>query len=344
MPESALVFCAPESEGLMSLEIRRLMPDGRLTWAADGLARIESDRPFEEVASKVAGGTGHGCIFARQIAPAQVVLPDDASLAEVCEAVQTVCARMPADARWNIHVRDSEKRAVETAAEAVAGADGRSRSDPELIVSVVHADAYYVGMAHAATTLSTWPGGERRFRKEEARISRSEFKLLEALEVFGLTLPQRGTALDLGAAPGGWTRILLEHGLDVTAADPGNLDARLKGHPRLRHVRATAERFLQEAPVFDLIVNDMRMSAEQSARIMASYAYKIKMDQDRQGTGVGIMTLKLPERGITSRATLELTYRCLDMLGGAFARIRARQLFHNRSEVTVVMEAPAACA
>ncbi len=62
---------------------------------------------------------------------------------------------------------------------------------------------------------------------DAGEISRAEFKLLEALEVFGVSLPSRGRALDLGAAPGGWTRLLLEASLSVVAVDPANLDPRL---------------------------------------------------------------------------------------------------------------------
>lgn len=53
----------------------------------------------------------------------------------------------------------------------------------------------------------------------------AEFKLLEALEVFGIVLPSHGVALDLAAAPGGWTRVLRRAGEYVTAIDPGELDA-----------------------------------------------------------------------------------------------------------------------
>jgi hypothetical protein len=46
--------------------------------------------------------------------------------------------------------------------------------------------------------LSDWAGGVRRFAREEGQLSRSEFKLLEAFEVFDISVPQKGLALDLG--------------------------------------------------------------------------------------------------------------------------------------------------
>ena len=48
----------------------------------------------------------------------------------------------------------------------------------------------------------------RRFAREEGQVSRAEFKLLEAIELFGVAVREHGVALDLGASPGGWTRVL----------------------------------------------------------------------------------------------------------------------------------------
>ncbi len=165
----------------------------------------------------------------------------------------------------------------------------------------------------------------RRFAREDGQISRAEFKLLEALEVFQLVLPPRGVALDLGASPGGWTRVLRQLGQYVTAVDPGALDPRLAGDPQVRHKRMTAEEFLRSEPeAFDLIVNDMRMDARDSARLMGSYAPLLRRH------GYALMTLKLPESN--QERILEHAFK---LLRQSYRVEGARQLFHNRSEVTV---------
>jgi 23S rRNA (cytidine2498-2'-O)-methyltransferase len=167
----------------------------------------------------------------------------------------------------------------------------------------------------------------RRFAREEGQISRAEFKLLEALETFAITLPHHGTALDLGAAPGGWTRVLRQRGQYVTAVDPGELDPRLQDDKGIRHRRMTAEDYLRSEPdPFDLIVNDMRMDARDSARLMLSYVRYLYPH------GVAIMTVKLPE---ANRAPL--LDHALRLLRQAYEVVGARQLFHNRSEVTVAL-------
>ena len=109
--------------------------------------------------------------------------------------------------------------------------------------------------------------------QEEGQVSRAEFKLLEAAELFELSFPARGVALDLGASPGGWTRVLRNHGLDVTAVDPGDLDRHIASDLAVRHVRQTAQTYLATTDQqFDVILNDMRMDAQVSARIMVTTA------------------------------------------------------------------------
>ena len=65
----------------------------------------------------------------------------------------------------------------------------------------------------------------------------------------------------MGAAPGGWTRVLRQHGLKVTAVDPAELDPRLRTDRGVTRVRKTIQEYLPGAPRFDVIVNDMRMDA-----------------------------------------------------------------------------------
>jgi 23S rRNA (cytidine2498-2'-O)-methyltransferase len=198
--------------------------------------------------------------------------------------------------------------------------------DPDQVISVVcTASEAHLGLSLAAHNLSSWAGGEIRFRNEPERISRAEFKLLEALDVFRVDLPTSGRALDLGAAPGGWTRMLLGHGLEVTAVDPAELDPRLAGRPGLRHVRSRFEDANLSGP-FVVVLNDMRLDARDSARLMARAAGLLARG------GFAIMTLKLPEDRtvLTAEAALRI-------LEGDWTVAGARQLFHNRSEITAFL-------
>lgn len=205
---------------------------------------------------------------------------------------------------------------------------------PQVIISLLCTmDKGYVGISTAEENLSSWPGGARRFAQTPEQISRAEFKLLEALEVFGITFPTQGHALDLGAAPGGWTRLLLDAGLNVVAVDPANLDPRLTKRKRLEHYRGYAEKYLEEAirnsSRFDVIVNDMRMDAREAARQLVKASLCLRAD------GFIISVFKLPHAapGINPLTNLK---EALKILSTRFSFVQARQLFHNRQEVTVV--------
>ncbi len=195
----------------------------------------------------------------------------------------------------------------------------------QILSVVITQDTAYLGVSLTLHNLSDWAGGVRRFAREKGQISRAEFKLLEALEIFGIDLPPRGTALDLGAAPGGWTRVLRQSEQYVTAVDPANLHPSLQADKQVRHKPMTAEIYLLNDPdPFDLIVNDMRLDARDSARLMVEYAPFLYPQ------GQAIMTFKLPKNNRT--AVLDHSF---NILRQAYRIANARQLFHNRSEITI---------
>lgn len=207
--------------------------------------------------------------------------------------------------------------------------------EPRIVISVVCVgDEAYFGVSKPEQNLSSWPGGERRFARLPEMVSRAEFKLLEALETFGVALPESGTALDLGAAPGGWTRLLLENGLRVVAVDPANLHSSLEGQPRLEHFRGYTENYLELARshrrIFDVICNDMRMDARQAAQLM------LQASDFLSPKGFALTSLKLPHE--TARMhPLKIMNEALEIMGRGYSEVRARQLFHNRQEVTVFL-------
>ena len=209
---------------------------------------------------------------------------------------------------------------------------------PQIVVSLLCTmEKAYLGISLTTDNLSDWPGGARHFAHLPEQISRAEFKLLEALEVFGVTLPSQGLALDLGAAPGGWTRMLLEAGMQVVAVDPAKLDVRLLRQPRLDNYRGYAEDYIEEAlkrrRKFNVITNDMRMDAREAARLLVQAGACLLSD------GFIISVLKLPHE--TSEIDpLKNLNEALRLLQRHFAIVEARQLFHNRQEVTVLTARP----
>lgn len=209
--------------------------------------------------------------------------------------------------------------------------------DPEVVISVlVLKEVGFVGISSVHFNLSDWSGGMRRFARTEEQLSRAEFKLLEAFEVFGVGIPQGGTALDLGAAPGGWTRILREQGLKVLAVDPADLDLTLTKDPEVRYIKGYAAEWVDKLKAqrvkFDMVVSDMRMDARDAARLMVGAAPLLHLRSS------AIMSLKLPPPGTPGLDPIALVQTALEELRSRFRVVRARQLFHNRHEVTVYLE------
>jgi 23S rRNA (cytidine2498-2'-O)-methyltransferase len=202
-----------------------------------------------------------------------------------------------------------------------------ARSGKDHVLSVVlTAKGAAIGFNTRASALSDWPGGQVRLAKPKGQISRSEFKLEELLREYPIDLPESGRALDLGASPGGWTRILRQRGLDVWAVDPADLHTSLKADPGVRHVRSTALPFLAKTELwFDLVVNDMRMTPELSSQMMLDAA------RTMEAGGMMILTLKL-----TPHRPEEAIRQSLRLLDRWYEIVLVRQLHHNRHEVTVV--------
>ncbi len=277
-------------------------------------------------------------IFVRHICPVQTIVPLADGVESLVEtAVTTFTHLLEPDWPFSVQTRvlgdldikpyDINKPLSEQLATA-SGAPVDVRAPFQILSVVLAGDEAYLGLSLAVNNLSDWAGGVRRFAREDGQISRAEFKLLEALEIFKIELPPRGRALDLGAAPGGWTRVLRQKEQYVTAVDPAWLHPSLQKDKGVRHLRLTAEEYLEQYPdTYDVIVNDMRLDARDSARLMGEYGRYLYPH------GLAIITLKLPEKGYESALD-----HGLNILRKHYTIAGARQLFHNRSEVTVYLK------
>jgi 23S rRNA (cytidine2498-2'-O)-methyltransferase len=321
-------------------EVRSIDPGARLLeWLAPGVGWLELEMDWDVLAARF---RERPPIFSRHVCPVQASIPltqGMSDLDDLAKASGGFIPRLDVTQTFSVQTRllgngwpyaryDVNQKLSTVFAERGAPLDVRR---PEQVFSIVLTPAQgHLGLSRAADNLSDWAGGARRFKREEGQISRAEFKLLEAIELFGLRLPAEGLALDLGAAPGGWTRILLKGAMSVVAVDPGELDRRVVADPAVRHVRQTAQRYLRTADErFDVILNDMRMDARDSARIMVSVSDKL-----REGSWA-LVTLKLPRKGLVELAAL-----ALELMRKQYEVIGARQLFHNRNEITVALRHP----
>jgi 23S rRNA (cytidine2498-2'-O)-methyltransferase len=325
---SAIISASPDYLGEALRELRgvrrrtRLGPDAEL---------VDLPKRFEAWANEL---VRRRPIFVRHVSPVDATAPVARGLDAYRDVIASLVGRFAPNATFAAQVQLVDESIAgrhqlrAAAHDIVTEALGLEVNipEPEQVLSVVVASGTaYLGVSPTRLNLSAWPGGQRRYAREPDQVSRSEFKLLEAIEAFGLQLG-RGDALDLGASPGGWTRVLADRGWNVVAVDPGDLHPSMAEHPRVTHQRMHAQHLHSAAglPLFGLVVNDMRMDARDSARIMVQTKALLAEH------GHGVMTLKLPK----TKATGAL-HAALAILRGGFRIEGARQLFHNRHEVTV---------
>ncbi|MBT3260823.1 methyltransferase domain-containing protein [bacterium] len=200
----------------------------------------------------------------------------------------------------------------------------------QIVSGIVKNEELYLGVSLASENLSSWAGGACHFAVEKEQISRAEFKLLELMDLGILQLPTQGNVLDIGAAPGGWSRILAQKGLQVVAVDPANLDSRLIENENIVHYKEIIQEYLavEKKSCFEVILNDMKMEAIESAYIMREAA-----DLLTENSGVAVMTLKLPHIKVKQKIG-----KVKKILASEYRIIGMRNLFHNRQEVTAVLQ------
>jgi len=216
---------------------------------------------------------------------------------------------------------------------ALAERDAAAESGARARLHVLFADGahVYVGTSEPPWG-SRWPMGIPRLRMPRGAPSRSALKLAEAFVTFlGDAEPELlrpgMRAVDLGAAPGGWTWQLAHRGLRVTAVDNGPLKGEVRDDPLVTHLRADGLSWVPKRPV-DWLVCDI---VWQPATIASLVARWIGEGRARHA----VFNLKLP-----MRKRYDEVRRCEAIVRDALAKARVkhtlvlRQLYHDREEVT----------
>lgn len=180
---------------------------------------------------------------------------------------------------------------------------------------------------------SPHPNGILHLKLPREAPSRSTLKLEEGLLTFldgrerEEWLKPGMQAVDLGAAPGGWTWQMVQKSIRVTAVDNGPLDAGLMDSGIVEHRREDGFRFRPARPV-DWLLCDMVEQPQRIAALMGDWL--IRGDCRR-----ALFNLKLP---------MKKRWESLqDCLGGVRGRLQeadlehrmlCKQLYHDREEVT----------
>jgi 23S rRNA (cytidine2498-2'-O)-methyltransferase len=189
---------------------------------------------------------------------------------------------------------------------------------------VVEPGHVFVGWVPAAEALTPAPGGRARVRLSGAKPSRAARKLEEAFAWLGVAPGAGELCVDLGAAPGGWSWLLLERRARVVAVDPARLRPDLYERRGLRHVQDSAFLFEPEEPV-DWLFCDMAWRPLEVASLLAKWG--------RHGMAhMMVANFKLPMK---RKAEMVARVRAIVSQSG-WRDVRSRQLYHDRDEITLV--------
>ncbi|MGE9270623.1 MAG: SAM-dependent methyltransferase [Verrucomicrobiales bacterium] len=194
----------------------------------------------------------------------------------------------------------------------------------------------FAGISTPRAANGFYPGGTKFIRQNAPHmISRAGAKIAEALHYLPLyqpTPPKGAHWLELGACPGGMTSELLEQGYRVTALDRAPLDARLKGHPRLRFLRTDSAAFEPEPKVrFDALLCDM------NGETTFSLSQIVRLSRALKPGALIVFTLKTA--GVSTYSDLVTHFQTVlqQAKAGGLSLITGTHLTYNRHEFTLFL-------
>lgn len=194
-------------------------------------------------------------------------------------------------------------------------------------------DSAYLGVSLACCR-SEHLMGIRRLRFPAAAPSRSTLKLEEAFHQFvpsqlwSTHLSEGLVAVDLGAAPGGWTWQFVQRGIHVIAIDNGPMQKELMATGLVDHEMADGFKYQPKRTV-DWLVCDMVERPMQVASLMAKWLVE-------GWTRKAIFNLKLP-----MKKRFQEVEQCLELIQSELKKasvqyqLQAKHLYHDREEITV---------
>jgi 23S rRNA (cytidine2498-2'-O)-methyltransferase len=153
--------------------------------------------------------------------------------------------------------------------------------------------------------------------------SRAFKKLREAIEVFSLTLRRGEKAVDLGASPGGWTYVLRQHGLSVTAIDRSPLAESFTRDRGVSWSAGNALKWTPRTPV-DWLVCDVITTPENTSSLLRNWITK------------GLCNHFCVTVKFKGAPAIEPLVSLAAFLRSNVSYFDGRQLTHNKNELTLV--------
>jgi len=237
-------------------------------------------------------------------------------------------------------------------------------NNPELIVyCLLLRNAIILGHSIAGSNRLILDLFRQANKEKNDFVNRAEYKLKEAVEAFGIDLSMHKIALDIGAAPGGWSHYLLQHGIKVVAVDNAILDYKKFIDKKILVITSEKERlgldnienislneFEEEIEIgeYDLIHLKTSVLDEHIARLLGKLGKFDMLTIDTNtaplesasvanrlagflaGNAILIMTIKLISKAFSKHIS-----EAVEELSKNYSSVKVKKLPHNRQEVTL---------
>ncbi|WP_392567017.1 23S rRNA (cytidine(2498)-2'-O)-methyltransferase RlmM [Utexia brackfieldae] len=209
-----------------------------------------------------------------------------------------------------------------------------NRKKPVIHVFFITSNCCYVGYSYTNNN-SPFYMGIPRLKYPTDAPSRSTLKLEEAFHIFiayeewDERIASGMNAVDLGACPGGWTYQLVKRSMMVYAIDNGAMDQKLMDTGQVKHYREDGFKFVPKKFNISWVVCDM---VEKPMRVTELMAHWLINGWCREA----IFNLKLPMKKRYEEVKQNLQFLTEQLTtNGVHAVVQAKQLYHDREEITV---------
>jgi 23S rRNA (cytidine2498-2'-O)-methyltransferase len=302
-----------------------------------GYAVFRTFEPLARISSELSLSNW---IFARQFVPMLgecTNLPTDDRLAHIFEllgtqSVNDIVSETP-DTNNGKELSGLARSLTNAARQALKKLGQYYEGDkrlPRLHLLILSGTHILVGLAYR-TQSSPHAGGIMHLKLPKDAPSRAILKLEEAA-ISLLTVKEREqwlrsgmSAVDLGAAPGGWTWWLAQQGLLITAIDNANMSESVMKTGQVEHIRADGFAWHPRHPVHWLCC-DMVEQPDRVATLVTKWL--------KEGWAqAALFNLKLP-----MKKRYGMIQECMATLNSLRTThvLRAQQLYHDREEITVL--------
>lgn len=317
------VLCQPGAEKALKEELAREYPALRFAYSRSGFVTFRSPQPLQpdfELKSVFARafGLSLGKVKEGPEAWEKLIRVAQEIVDEVGDAAKPL----------RLQVDGPDELFAQAPSGLFASDSFPSPGDWIFVVVAVTPGELWYGLHRHSAAHSPFVCGNPRIDLPPHAPSRAYLKLEEAARLWNIPFQKGDVAVEIGSAPGGASLALLERGIRVVGVDPGEMAPIVLGNRDFMHVqRPVAALRREELPAsIQWLLLDMNVAPAVTLHQVSRLAGLMKDSL----LGV-VLTVKLNEWEMAR----EIPHYLEQIKQMGMIRLRARQLYHNRQEISV---------